>query len=311
MATEASAITALADRLGAHFVAAVELILNCQGRVVVSGIGKSGHVGRKLAATLASTGTPAFFVHPAEASHGDLGMITPGDVVVMLSNSGETDELVSLTPHLKREGARLIAITGNEQSSLAQAADVHLDAAVDTEACPLGLAPTASTTAALALGDALALTLLDARGFSAEDFARAHPGGALGRRLLTRVSDVMRTGDALPLSRIDASLAEAIMEMSRKGMGMTVVVDTDGLVAGILTDGDLRRCLDRIRDVAAVPVTAVMTRTPRTIRPEQLAVDCVEIMEASPKVSQLLVVDEYARLVGALHLHDLFRARIV
>ena len=311
MATEASAITALAGRLGAHFVAAVELILNCQGRVVVSGIGKSGHVGRKLAATLASTGTPAFFVHPAEASHGDLGMITPGDVVVMLSNSGETDELVSLTPHLKREGARLIAITGNEQSSLAQAADVHLDAAVDTEACPLGLAPTASTTAALALGDALALTLLDARGFSAEDFARAHPGGALGRRLLTRVADVMRTGDALPLSRIDASLAEAIMEMSRKGMGMTVVVDTDGLVAGILTDGDLRRCLDRIRDVAAVPVTAVMTRTPRTIRPEQLAVDCVEIMEASPKVSQLLVVDEDARLVGALHLHDLFRARIV
>lgn len=311
MATEASAITALAGRLGAHFVAAVELILNCQGRVVVSGIGKSGHVGRKLAATLASTGTPAFFVHPAEASHGDLGMITPGDVVVMLSNSGETDELVSLTPHLKREGARLIAITGNEQSSLAQAADVHLDAAVDTEACPLGLAPTASTTAALALGDALALTLLDARGFSAEDFARAHPGGALGRRLLTRVADVMRTGDALPLSRIDASLAEAIMEMSRKGMGMTVVVDTDGLVAGILTDGDLRRCLDRIRDVAAVPVTDVMTRTPRTIRPEQLAVDCVEIMEASPKVSQLLVVDEDARLVGALHLHDLFRARIV
>ena len=311
MATEASAITALAGRLGAHFVAAVELILNCQGRVVVSGIGKSGHVGRKLAATLASTGTPAFFVHPAEASHGDLGMITPGDVVVMLSNSGETDELVSLTPHLKREGARLIAITGNEQSSLAQAADVHLDAAVDTEACPLGLAPTASTTAALALGDALALTLLDARGFSAEDFARAHPGGALGRRLLTRVADVMRTGDALPLSRIDASLAEAIMEMSRKGMGMTVVVDTDGLVAGILTDGDLRRCLDRIRDVAAVPVTDVMTRTPRTIRPEQLAVDCVEIMEASPKVSQLLVIDEDARLVGALHLHDLFRARIV
>ena len=311
MATEASAITALAGRLGAHFVAAVELILNCQGRVVVSGIGKSGHVGRKLAATLASTGTPAFFVHPAEASHGDLGMITPGDVVVMLSNSGETDELVSLTPHLKREGARLIAITGNEQSSLAQAVDVHLDAAVDTEACPLGLAPTASTTAALALGDALALTLLDARGFSAEDFARAHPGGALGRRLLTRVADVMRTGDALPLSRIDASLAEAIMEMSRKGMGMTVVVDTDGLVAGILTDGDLRRCLDRIRDVAAVPVTDVMTRTPRTIRPEQLAVDCVEIMEASPKVSQLLVVDEDARLVGALHLHDLFRARIV
>jgi arabinose-5-phosphate isomerase len=311
MATEASAITALAGRLGAPFIAAVELILNCRGRVVVSGIGKSGHVGRKLAATLASTGTPAFFVHPAEASHGDLGMITPDDIVVMLSNSGETDELVSLTPHLKREGARLISITGSEQSSLAQAADVHLDAAVDTEACPLGLAPTASTTAALALGDALALTLLDARGFSAEDFARSHPGGALGRRLLTRVSDVMRTGAALPLSAIDATLGDAIVEMSRKGMGMTVVVDAAGRVAGIFTDGDLRRCLDRVRDVGAVPVTEVMTRAPRMIRPEQLAVDCVEIMETAPKVSQLLVVDADGVLVGALHLHDLFRARIV
>ncbi len=311
MATEASAITALAERLGAPFIVAVELILNCRGRVVVSGIGKSGHVGRKLAATLASTGTPAFFVHPVEASHGDLGMITPDDIVVMLSNSGETDELVSLTPHLKREGARLISITGNEQSSLAQAADVHLDAAVDTEACPLGLAPTASTTAALALGDALALTLLDARGFSAEDFARSHPGGSLGRRLLTRVSDVMRTGAALPLSAIDATLRDAIVEMSRKGMGMTVVADAAGHVAGIFTDGDLRRCLDRVRDVGAVPVTEVMTRTPRTIRPEQLAVDCVEIMEAAPKVSQLLVVDAAGVLVGALHLHDLFRARIV
>ena len=311
LATEASAITMLARRLGEPFVAAVELIINCRGRVVVSGIGKSGHVGRKLAATLASTGTPAFFVHPAEASHGDLGMITPDDVVLMLSNSGETDELVSLTPHLKREGARLIALTGNEQSSLAQAADVHLDAAVDAEACPLGLAPTASTTAALALGDALALALLDARGFSAEDFARAHPGGTLGRRLLTRVSDVMRSGTALPLSRIDASLGDAIVEMSRKGMGMTVIVDDNGRVAGIFTDGDLRRCLDRVRDVAAVPVIDVMTRTPRTIRPEQLAVDCVEIMEAAPKVSQILVIDHDARLVGALHLHDLFRARIV
>ena len=311
LATEAGAITTLAGRLGTPFVEAVELILNCRGRVVVSGIGKSGHVGRKLAATLASTGTPAFFVHPAEASHGDLGMITPDDVVLMLSNSGETDELVSLIPHLKREGARLIALTGNEQSSLAQAGDVHLDAAVDAEACPLGLAPTASTTAALALGDALALALLDARGFSAEDFARAHPGGALGRRLLTRVADVMRSGAALPLSRIDASLGEAIVEMSRKGMGMTVIVDHDGKVAGIFTDGDLRRCLDRVRDVAAVPVVDVMTRTPRTIRPEQLAVDCVEVMEAAPKVSQLLVIDQDAKLVGALHLHDLFRARIV
>jgi len=311
LTTEAAAITALSTRIGAAFVAAVELILHCQGRVVVCGVGKSGHIGRKLAATLASTGTPAFFVHPTDASHGDLGMITQDDVVIMLSNSGETDELVTLTPHLKREGARLVALTGNEQSSLAQAADIHLDAAVDTEACPLGLAPTASTTAALALGDALALALLDARGFSTEDFARSHPGGTLGRRLLTRVADIMRTGAALPASPLTATLGEAIVEMSRKGMGMTAVVDGEGHVAGIFTDGDLRRCLDGIRDVAAISVAQLMTRTPRTVRPEQLAVDCVEIMEAAPKVSQLLVVDAQRRLVGALHLHDLFRARIV
>jgi arabinose-5-phosphate isomerase len=311
LATEAAAINALSARLGAPFVAAVELILNCRGRVVVAGIGKSGHIGRKLAATLASTGTPAFFVHPADASHGDLGMITPDDIVVMLSNSGETDELVALIPHLKREGARLVALTGNEDSSLAQAADVHLDAAVDVEACPLGLAPTASTTAALALGDALALALLDARGFSAEDFARSHPGGALGRRLLTRVADLMRTGPDLPRSPITATLADAILEMSRKGMGMTAVVDGDGRIAGIFTDGDLRRCLDRIRDVAAVRVADFMTSSPRTITADRLAVDCVDVMEAPPKVSQLLVVDEQRKLVGALHLHDLFRARIV
>ncbi|MBA3504536.1 MAG: KpsF/GutQ family sugar-phosphate isomerase [Betaproteobacteria bacterium] len=311
LATEAAAITALASRIGASFVAAVELLLYCRGRVIVSGMGKSGHIARKLAATLASTGTPAFFVHPAEASHGDLGMITPDDVVLMLSYSGETDELVGLIPHLKREGATLIALTGNEASSLAQAADVHLDAAVDSEACPLGLAPTASTTAALALGDALALALLDARGFSVEDFARSHPGGALGRRLLTRVADVMRTGDALPTSPATATLGEAIVEMSRKGMGMTAIVDSEGRVAGIFTDGDLRRGLERVRDVAATKVTDVMTRSPRTIGPEQLAVDCVEAMERIPKVQVLLVVDGEAKLVGALHLHDLFRARIV
>ena len=311
LATEAKAIVALSARLGAPFVAAVELILNCHGRIVVAGIGKSGHIGRKLAATLASTGTPAFFVHPADASHGDLGMITPDDIVLMLSNSGETDELVALVPHLKREGARLVALTGNEDSSLAQAADVHLDAAVDVEACPLGLAPTASTTAALALGDALALALLDARGFSAEDFARSHPGGALGRRLLTRVVDVMRSGQALPKSPVTATLADAILEMSRKGMGMTAVVDADGRIAGIFTDGDLRRCLDRIRDVAAVKVADVMTPSPRTITADRLAVDCVDVMEMAPKVSQLLVVDAQRKLIGALHLHDLFRARIV
>ena len=311
LATEAAAITALAERLGTPFVAALSLILECRGRVVVSGIGKSGHVARKLAATLASTGTPAFFVHASEAAHGDLGMIAPGDVVVVLSNSGETDELVSLLPHLKREGAAIIALTGNEQSSLAQAADVHLDAAVDAEACPLGLAPTASTTAALALGDALALALLEARGFSAEDFARSHPGGSLGRRLFTRVADIMRTGTALPVSAAAATLGDAIVEMSRKGMGMTVVVDDDGRVEGIFTDGDLRRCLDHVRDVGAVPIAQLMTKNPRMVAPDRLAVDCVDVMEAAPKVSQLLVVDGQRRLVGALHLHDLFRARIV
>jgi len=311
LTTEAAAITALSTRIGAAFVAAVELILHCQGRVVVCGVGKSGHIGRKLAATLASTGTPAFFVHPTDASHGDLGMITQDDVVIMLSNSGETDELVTLTPHLKREGARLVALTGNEQSSLAQAADIHLDAAVDTEACPLGLAPTASTTAALALGDALALALLDARGFSTEDFARSHPGGTLGRRLLTRVADIMRTGAALPASPLTATLGEAIVEMSRKGMGMTAVVDADGAIAGVFTDGDLRRCLDRVRDIAGTPIATVMTRTPRTIAATELAIECVERMEAPPKVTQLLVVDATGRLAGALHLHDLFRARVV
>ena len=309
--TEARAITTLAKRLAEPFVNAVQLILHCRGRVVVSGIGKSGHVARKLAATLASTGTPAFFVHSAEAGHGDLGMITPDDVVVMLSNSGETDELVLLLPHLKRQGAAIIALTGNEQSSLAQGADVHLDAAVDAEACPLGLAPTASTTAALALGDALALALLDARGFSTEDFARSHPGGALGRKLLTRVSDIMRTGRDLPTITLGATLAEAIVEMSGKGMGMTAVIDDESRVAGIFTDGDLRRCLERVRDISATPIATVMTRTPRLIDATRLAIDCVELMETPPKVSQLLVVDAANRLVGALHLHDLFRARVV
>jgi arabinose-5-phosphate isomerase len=311
LATEARAIDALAGRLGSSFVDAVDRLFHCRGRVVVSGLGKSGHVARKLAATLASTGTPAFFVHPAEAQHGDLGMITPDDVVVMLSNSGETDELVTLAPHVKRQGAAIVAITGNERSTLAAAADVHLDAAVDAEACPLGLAPTASTTAALALGDALALALLDARGFSAEDFARSHPGGSLGRRLLTRVSDVMRDGAALPIVRSGATLAEAIVEMGGKGMGMTAVVDGADRVVGIVTDGDLRRAIARLRDVAAARVDDVMTRTPRTIVADRLAIDCVELMETPPKVSQLLVVDALGKLVGALHLHDLFRARVV
>jgi len=311
LATEAAAINALSERLGAQFLAAARTLFDCRGRVVVTGIGKSGHIARKIAATLASTGTPAFFVHAAEASHGDLGMITAEDVVLLLSNSGETDELVTLLPHLKRQGARLIALTGNEQSSLAQSADVHLDASVDTEACPLGLAPTASTTAALALGDALALTLLDARGFSVEDFARAHPGGSLGRRLLTRVQDVMRSGADVPAVRVESTLADAVVEMSGKGMGMTAVVDDERRVEGIFTDGDLRRCVTRVRDFRAERVAELMTRQPRTIGPERLAIDCVELMETPPRVTQLLVVDAERRLVGALHLHDLFRARVV
>jgi len=310
LAIEAAAISALAGRLGERFVAAVELVLNCRGRVVVMGIGKSGHVGGKLAATLASTGTPAFFVHATEALHGDLGMITPADVVLMLSNSGETDELLALVPHVKRAGAPVIALTGNEQSSLALAADIHLDARVDSEACPLGLAPTASTTAVLALGDALALVLLDQRGFSALDFMRSHPAGALGRRLV-RVAEVMRVGEALPTVRVDALLPAALDEMSRKGMGMTAVVDAAQRVAGIFTDGDLRRCLAKMRDIATVRVADVMTRTPRTVREDALAIDCVELMETPPKVMLLLVVDADRHLVGAVHLHDLFKARIV
>ena len=311
LSVESRAIDALAGRLGDQFVAAVALVRGCRGRVVVSGIGKSGHVARKLAATLASTGTPAFFVHPAEANHGDLGMITPDDVVIMLSNSGETDELVALAPHIRRQGAAIIAMTGNEQSSLAQSADIRLDAAIDAEACPLGLAPTASTTAMLALGDALALALLDARGFSAEDFARSHPGGALGRRLLTTVADVMRSGDALPVVALHATLAEAVIEMSGKGMGMTAVLDDHRRVAGVFTDGDLRRAVERGADFRSVTVLELMSRTPRRITAGRLAIDCVELMERTPKVTQLLVVDENERLVGALHMHDLFRARVV
>jgi arabinose-5-phosphate isomerase len=309
--TEARAISSLGTRLSTPFVAAVELMLRCRGRVVVSGIGKSGHIARKLAATLASTGTRAFFVHPAEAGHGDLGMIAADDVVVMLSNSGETDELMLLTPHLKRQGAKLIALTGNEQSSLAQSAHVHLDAAVDAEACPLGLAPTASTTAALALGDALALAVLDARGFSVEDFARSHPGGSLGRRLLTRVADVMRQGSAVPRVADTATLAEAIVEMTAKGMGMTVVVREHDKVAGVFTDGDLRRALSRFGDPKSARVADLMTKAPRTIAAERLAADCIVSMETPPKITSLLVVDAAGTLVGAVQMHDLFRARVV
>jgi arabinose-5-phosphate isomerase len=307
---EADAVAALAARIGDAFVAACRLILECRGRVVVSGIGKSGHVARKLAATLASTGTPAFFVHPAEASHGDLGMVTRDDVFIALSYSGRTDELLAIMVPVRRQGAKMIAITGDPASPLALQSDVHLDARVDKEACPLNLAPTASTTAALALGDALAVALLDARGFDAADFARSHPGGSLGRRLLTQVADVMRTGLALPTVPSGARLPAAILEVSRKRMGMTAVLAPDGRLAGIFTDGDLRRLLERTTDLGALTVDDVMTRAPATIHPESLAVEAVRRMEEL-RVNQLPVVDADHRMVGALHIHDLLAARVV
>ncbi|MGE0876453.1 MAG: SIS domain-containing protein [Burkholderiales bacterium] len=310
LAIEADAVRALIPRLDERFLAAVSLVLECRGRVIVSGIGKSGHIARKIASTMASTGTPAYFVHPAEANHGDLGIVQPDDILIGLSNSGESAELLSIVPLLKRRGAKLIAITGNAGSQLAREADVHLDAAVEQEACPLNLAPTASTTAALALGDALAVALLDARGFSADDFARSHPGGALGRKLLTHVSDVMRTGKDLPSVPDSASLKQAVLEMSRGRMGMTAVLDPAGRVRGIFTDGDLRRGLERVADFGAARVAELMSANPRVIRPEALAVEAVRVMEHH-KVNQLLVVDEAGTLVGALNMHDLFRARVI
>ncbi len=308
---EARALLDLKARQGESFGRTCRAMLECRGRVVVMGMGKSGHVGRKIAATLASTGTPAMFVHPGEASHGDLGMVAPGDVVLAISNSGESDEIAAIVPAIKRLGVTLVAMTGHVESSLGRHADVVVSSAVDQEACPLNLAPTASTTAQMALGDALAVALLDARGFREEDFARSHPGGSLGRRLLTHVRDVMRSGADIPAVPLAATLADAVIEMSGKGMGMTAVLDADNRVAGVFTDGDLRRCLGRVRDLGAERVAGLMTREPRTIGPERLAIDCVELMEASPKVTQLLVVDAEQRLVGALHLHDLFRARVV
>jgi len=307
---EADAVASLIPRIDERFLVALELVLNCCGRVVVSGIGKSGHVARKIASTLASTGTPAFFVHPAEASHGDLGMITRDDVFIGLSNSGENAELLTIVPLLKRQGAKLIAMTGNPDSSLAQLADVHLDAGVAEEACPLGLAPTASTTASLALGDALAIALLDARGFGVDDFARSHPGGKLGIRLLTRVRDVMRVGDALPSVDSSASLADAMLEISRKGMGMTTILDGDGRLVGIYTDGDLRRSIEKDINFRTTSVSAMMTPRPRTIKADQLAAEAVQIME-NHRISQLVVVDENTRPIGALNMHDLFRAKVL
>lgn len=307
---EAEAVGTLAERLGAEFHQAVDLILACHGRVIVSGIGKSGHVARKIAATMASTGTPAYFVHAAEAVHGDLGMITRDDLLIAISNSGENDELLTVVPLVKRQGGRLIAITGKPDSPLAREADVHLDAGVREEACPLNLAPTASTTAALALGDALAVALLDARGFGAEDFARSHPGGALGRRLLTHVGDVMRPAEEVPSVAETTPVPEALRAMSRGTLGMTTICDAEGRVAGIFTDGDLRRAMETQGDLRTTPVGDVATRAPRTIEADRLAVEAVEMMDRL-KINQLLVLDKQGRLAGALNMHDLFRAKVV
>ncbi len=307
---EATAILGLKHRVGAEFAQAVDMMLNVKGRVVVMGMGKSGHIGRKTAATLASTGTAAMFVHPAEASHGDLGMIKPTDLVLAISNSGESEELMVILPVLKRLGVPLIAMTGNAKSTLARYAEVALDCGVDKEACPLNLAPTASTTAQLAMGDALAVALLDARGFKAEDFARSHPGGALGRKLLTHVSDVMRSGDAVPKVGASATFSELMREMSAKGLGATAVVDADMKVLGIFTDGDLRRLVEKGIDLRATTAAQVMHPGPKTIAHDALAVEAVELMEQN-RITSVLVVDENALLCGALNSNDLMRAKVI
>ena len=310
LSIEAAAVQALTQRINETFLHALDIILSCKGRIIVSGMGKSGHIARKIASTQSSTGTPAYFVHPGEASHGDFGMITSGDVFIALSYSGESQELLTIVPVIKRQGARLISLTGNPQSSLALAADVHLNAAVDKEACPMGLAPTASTTAALALGDALAVALLDARGFGEEDFARSHPGGNLGRRLLTHVRDIMHTGKGIPAVGYAALLSEAVLEMSHKGLGMTAIVDDAQRVLGIYTDGDLRRTLEKRLDFTTTPVNTVMSRNPRSISPDALAVEVVQIMEQH-NINQMLVADADNKLVGALNMHDLLRAKVI
>ncbi|HEX6612588.1 MAG TPA: KpsF/GutQ family sugar-phosphate isomerase [Rhodanobacteraceae bacterium] len=311
IATEATAIRALESRVDGEFVRACRLMLACTGRVVVTGMGKSGHIARKIAATLASTGTPAFFVHPGEASHGDLGMITRDDVVLAISYSGETDELLTILPLIKRQGNPLIAMTGRPNSSLARAADAHLDVGVSAEACPLGLAPTASTTAALVMGDALAIALLEAHGFTAEDFAMSHPAGSLGRQLLLKIEDLMHTGETIPQVPQNATLTQALMEMSRKGLGMTAIVDAEHRLLGVFTDGDLRRALDDDGvDMRGAPVSELMTRTPKTIGPDKLAAEAAQLMDAH-KIHALIVVDADDRVVGALNIHDLMRARVV
>ncbi len=308
---EADAVRALKGRLGEAFLKAHRLILETRGRVVVTGMGRSGHIGRKIASTLASTGTPAFFMHPGEASHGDLGMITADDVVIAISYSGESDEIQKVLPLIKRRGAKVIAITGRAGSTLATEADVHLDAGVEKEACPLNLAPTASTTAALAMGDALALALLDARGFKSDDFAMHHPGGALGRRLLVHVSDIMRKGAQLPKSSQDTLMPEVILEMSRKGIGMTCVVDADDRLLGIFTDGDLRRTLEKHDVIRGLRVGDVMTKSPRTIAPERLAAEAAQVMQTGRIGGRIVVTTPDNKLLGVVTFNDLLAAGVV
>ena len=310
LSIETQALQSLLARIDARFAAACRLCLDCTGRVVVTGMGKSGHIAGKIASTLASTGTPSFFLHPAEASHGDIGMITRGDVLLALSNSGETPEVLMLLPHLSRLGVPVIAMTGNAPSSLARAAQVTLDVTVPAEACPLNLAPTASTTATLAMGDALAVTLLEARGFTAEDFARSHPGGSLGRRLLLHVADVMRTGANIPRVLPQTSLSQGLIEMTRKGLGMAVVADEHGRVVGVFTDGDLRRTLDLQLDIHKANMAQVMTSPCKMIRPNELAAEAVHIMELH-RITALPVADAAGLLVGALNVHDLLRAGVM
>ena len=307
---EARAVDTLKDSLDDSFSAACDLMLGARGRVIVTGMGKSGHVGSKLAATLASTGTPSFFVHPGEASHGDLGMITPDDVVLALSNSGETAEVLAILPVIKRKGTALIGMTGRPQSALAQLSDVHLTVAVSEEACPHNLAPTSSTTAALAMGDALAIALLEARGFTPEDFALSHPGGSLGRRLLLKVDDIMHAGEQLPVVATGTSLSEALLEMTRKGLGMTAITRGDGTLAGIFTDGDLRRMLDRDIDIRKATIDEVMVAQPITIEPGHLAAEALQIMETR-KINGLMVCDKDHKPLGAFNMQDLLRAGVV
>ncbi|MFM4806164.1 KpsF/GutQ family sugar-phosphate isomerase [Aeromonas bivalvium] len=307
---EKQAIEGLHQYLDEAFDRACQLILGCGGKIVVTGMGKSGHIGNKIAATLASTGTPAFFLHPGEASHGDLGMISGGDLIIAISNSGESDEILALLPVLKRRGIPLICMTGNPASTMAKEANVHLCVRVEQEACPLGLAPTSSTTATLVMGDALAVALLEARGFTADDFALSHPGGSLGKRLLLRVGDLMHSGDLLPRVGIDATISQALLEVSRKGLGMTAVVDGDGLLAGLFTDGDLRRILDLRVDVHSTPIAQVMTVNCVTVRPDMMAAEAVKLMETK-KINGLLVVDGDKRPLGAFNMHDLLKAGVI